>query len=163
VSASIQRFHGVGVFASDTRIRKAEHLRTLVLVFKNQILPRYSTRARDQFEFGFVRGREVENKERLEYHVFVTTDDRQTVHYMNAYRQPIRPADCTILGRIVVTDYDASGIYPQASSTRSFRLDSRQAYAIDDLNDYCQQAGWAGGFHLNVPAALDAIIDGKLQ
>ncbi|MEZ6074648.1 MAG: hypothetical protein R3C56_02925 [Pirellulaceae bacterium] len=47
--------------------------------------------------------------------MFVTTDDRQTLNYLAPYSQPLRPSQSSILGRIAVTDYDSSGIYPKES------------------------------------------------
>ncbi len=38
VSQSIRDFHGIGLFVEETRILKAEKLRTLVLIFKNNVL-----------------------------------------------------------------------------------------------------------------------------
>ncbi len=163
VARSIRDFHGIGLFVEETRILKAEKLRTLVMVFKNNMLTsRIGTRTNDQYEFAFVRGREGKLPERLEHHVFVTSDERRTLHYLNPYFQPLRPAQCSILGRIAIVDYDSTGLYPKASSTRSFRLETHDKFSLAQVNEFCAQQDLLGGLHSNLTQVLDAIIDHKL-
>ena len=162
VASKVSEFHGLGLFVPETRILKAEKLRTLVLIFKNDILQPLSSRTREQYEFAVVRGRPAKTPNRLDHHVFVTTDDRQTLHYLAPYTQPSRPSQSSILGRIAVTDYDSSGLYPKQSATRTFKLDSRNRFTLDELDAYCLEQQLAGGFHANVTQVLDAIIDNRL-
>lgn len=163
VASKVQEFHGLGLFVPETRILKAEKLRTLVLVFKNDILQPLSSRTREQYEFAIIRGRPAAMPNRLEHHVFVTTDDRQTLHYLTPYSPPLRPAQSSILGRIAVTDYDSTGLYPKASATRSFKVNARSKFSLDELDGYCLNEKLAGGFHANVTQVLDAIIDRQLE
>jgi hypothetical protein len=163
VTSKVREFHGLGLFVPETRILKAEKLRTLVLLFKNDILQPLGRRTREQFEFAFIRGRPGEKAEQFEHHVFVTTDDRQTVHYLAPFVQPLRPSQTSILGRIAVTDYDSTGIYPKASATRSFKLDTRTKYSLEELEEYALQQEWSGGFHSNLTPVLDAIIDQRIE
>lgn len=163
VAAKIREFHGLGLFVPETRIIKAQHLRTLVLIFKNDILQSSSARAREQFEFAFILGREGEVGDKLDHHVFVTTDDRQTLHYLAPYSQPLRPSQSSILGRIAVTDYDSTGIFPKASATRSYKLDTRSKFTLEDLEKYCLDQQLSGGFHKNLTPVLNAIIDGTMS
>ncbi len=163
VAAKIREFHGIGLFVPETRLLKAEKLRTLVLIFKNDMLQSGSTRTREQYEFAFIQGREGEITDRLDHHVFVTTDDRQTLHYLAPYMQPARPSQSSILGRIAVTDYDSTGLYPEASATRSFKLDTRTKFTLDELEQYCLEQQLPGGFHENLTPVLNAIIDGELR
>ncbi len=163
VAAKIHEFHGIGLFVPETRILTAEKLRTLVLIFKNDILQPGSTRTREQFEFAFIQGRDGDSPDQLDHHVFVTTEDRQTLHYLASYSQPLRPSQSSILGRIAVTDYDSTGIYPTASATRSFKLDTRSKFALDELEKFCLARQLPGGFHENLTPVLNAIIDGELQ
>jgi hypothetical protein len=163
VASKVRDFHGLGLFVPETRILKAEKLRTLVLIFKNDILQPFSSRTREQYEFALIRGRSSAASDQLENHVFVTTDDRQTLNYLAPYSQPLRPSQSSILGRIAVTDYDSSGIYPKESATRSFKVDTRNKFALDELDAYCLEQQLAGGFHANVTQILDAIIDKQLE
>ncbi len=163
VADKIREFHGIGLFVPETRILTAEKLRTLVLIFKNDILRPGSSRSREQYEFAFILGREGEAADLLDHHVFVTTDDRQTLNYLAPYNQPLRPSQSSILGRIAVTDYDSTGIYPTASATRSFKLDTRTKYSLDELETYCLDKKLAGGFHQNLTQVLNAIIDDQLE
>ncbi len=164
VATSIRDFHGIGLFVEETRILKAEKLRTLVLVFKNNVLTsRTGSRTVEQYEFAFIRGREAKIPERLDHHVFVTTDDRRTLHYLSPYMQPLRPSQCSILGRIAVIDYDSTGLYPKESATRSFRLETRSKYSLEQIDEYCSQNELKGGLHSNLTHVLDAIIDRKIS
>ncbi len=163
VAAKIREFHGIGLFVPETRILTAEKLRTLVLIFKNDILrPGSSSRSREQYEFAFILGREGEAADHLDHHVFVTTDDRQTINYLAPYDQPLSPSRSSILGRIAVTDYDSTGLYPLASATRSFKLDTRSRFPLEQLDAYCVSEQLEGGFHTNLTPVLNAIIDGQL-
>jgi len=162
VAASIRDFHGIGLFVEETRILKAEKLRTLVLIFKNKVLTsRTSSRTSEQYEFAFIRGREAKIPDRLDYHLFVTTDDRKTLHYMNPYLQPQRPAQCSILGSIAVIDYDSTGLYPKESATRSFKLSKRATFTAEQIDSFCEQKELQGGIHSNLTKVLDAVIDAE--
>lgn len=163
VASKVGEFHGLGLFVPETRILKAEKLRTMVLIFKNDILQPLSSRTREQYEFAFIRGLPAAIPDQLERHVFVTTDDRQTLNYLAPFEQPLRPSQSSILGRIAVTDYDSTGLYPTASATRSFKVDTRSKFTLDELEAYCLEQQLAGGFHANVTHVLDAIIAKQLE
>ncbi len=163
VAASIRDFHGIGLFVEETRILKAEKLRTLVLVFKNNVLTSSTgSRTREQYEFAFIRGREGKSPDRLDHHLFVTTDDRQTLHYMNPYLQPQRPAQCSILGSIAVLDYDSTGLFPKESATRRFKLSKRSTFTAEQIDAFCNQHMLEGGINSNLTQILDAAIEEEL-
>lgn len=162
VAANIKDFHGIGLFVKDTRVLRAEKLRTMVLVFKNKMLRPGSTRPSEQYEFAFVRGRESKQADRLDNHIFVTTNNRDRLHYMRTYAPPTSQIGCGILGRIAVIKYDGSGMYPTASATRSFKIDSNASILMSSVDEYCRRNQLPGGMSENLDVVLDAIIDGKL-
>lgn len=163
VAANIRQFHGVGLFIEDKKKISAEQLRTLVLTFRNNVMKPGSLRADEQYEYVFVRGRESKIPDRLEHHVFVTAEDRQVLYYVSPYAQPTRPNRCSILGRIAITDYDPTGVYPKESATRSYKIDSRAKFLMADIDKYCADNQLEGGIHLNLTKVLDAIIDRKIR
>lgn len=163
VSGAIRDFHSIGLFVEEGKPIKAEELRTLVLVFRNNVLTSTtSTRTSEEYEYGFVRGREGRLPDRLEYHLFVTTDGRQNLHYMTPFIHPTRPAQCSILGSVAITDYDSTGLYPKESATRSFRLSKRATFTPEQISAFCEKESLEGGIHSNLTKVLDAAIDGKL-
>ncbi|MEZ6135902.1 MAG: hypothetical protein R3C53_13425 [Pirellulaceae bacterium] len=164
VAQSIRDFHGLGLFMheGDSR-KKPESFRTLVLLFRTEILPPGKTRPRDVYEFAFVRGEEIAGGLELEPHVFVTSQDRTRLEYLRSNRRPSNPAKCSVLGNITVTDYDSSGLYPKKSATRSYRLDQRQAFAMEELDAYCRSRLLRGGLAENLTEVLDAIIAGEIS
>lgn len=165
VADRIAEFHGLGLFiskAEESRIRKPEQYRTMVMLFRDKMLTASGRTSESSFEFALIRGKEGEEEEVLDRHVFVTTEERKTLNYIYSANQPRRSEDCSILGRAVVTDFDGTGLYPTESATRSFRLKSQKSISIDALDAFCAEKGLVGGFVENVNAALDAIIDGEL-
>lgn len=161
VANSIRNFHSLGLFVEkQTERQKPEDLRTLVLVFRTELLRPGSNLSRESFELVLVRG--VETTGELEQHVFVTTENRTKLSYLNSHRRPTSNSKCSILGQIAVTDYDSTGIYPKQSATRAYRLDSRSEYKFQQLDSYCREHQLEGGFVTNVTPVLDAIIGGQL-
>ena len=110
-----------------------------------------------------MRGQESKLPERLDHHVFVTAENRQMLYYVSPYAQPTRPSRCSILGRIAITGYDATGVYPKESATRSYKIDSRSKYRIGDIEKYCADNAMEGGWHANLTEVLDAIIARKIR
>lgn len=166
VAYSIREFHSLGLFVPpDTRLKKPENFRTIVLLFRTELLVPGSQRSRESFEFVFIRGREEQGPDGayLEPHVFLTSQGRTRLEYLGKSSRPLSPARCGILGRIVVTEFDGSGIVPKQSATRSYRFDHRGVWDLRGaIETYCEQRQWRGGFAENVTAVLDAIIDGEL-
>jgi hypothetical protein len=161
VANSIRNIHSLGLFSSDPTVRrKPEDLRTLVLVFRTDLMRPGSNLSRESFELVLIRG--VEKTGELDRHVFVTTENRTKLSYLNNHRRPSAPSKCSILGQITVTDYDSTGIYPKQSATRNYRLDARSEYSTRQLDAYCRERRLEGGFVSNVTIVLDAIIDGQL-
>ena len=163
VAANIRQFHGIGLFVEDKNKISAEQLRTLVLGFRNKVMAPGSLRAEDRYEFVFVRGRDSKLPDRLDHHVFVTAENRTMLYYVTPYVQPKRPTHCSILGRVAITGFDPTGVYPKESATRSYKIDSRSKYRLSDIDEYCAEHDMAGGFHSNVTKVLDAIIDRKIR
>lgn len=163
VSDNIREFHSLGLFTKKEGRLKPENLRTLVLIFKNTVLTPGGRGSTDRYEFAFVCGRESNVPARLEMHSFVTSDDRGTVTYLSSYVPPAGPALCSILGNVVITDYDATGVYPRDSATKSYRLDARKKFTMSQLEKYCAEQKLIGGFSKNVDTVLSAIIDGEIS
>ncbi len=163
VANAVREFHSLGVFRnSPSPIIKPDELRTLVLLFKNSIqVSKYRTD--DHFEFAFVRGREVEGEQELENHLFATDKERQELVYMNAYSTPRSVRECTVLGSVIITDYDSSGIFPEKSVTKAYRLATRKRFLISEVEHYANENKLIGGWHRNVDVILDAIIDEKIK
>lgn len=166
VASSMREFHSLGLFVpSDTRLKTPENYRTIVLLFRSEMMSLGGRTSRESFEYALIRGREEEGADERELrpHVFVTSQERTKLEYLRPARRPLSPAGCGVLGRIAVTKFDSAGIYPQASATRSYRLDSQSVWDVEQsLDIYCQQQQWRGGFAENVSGVLDAIIDGRL-
>lgn len=167
VASSMREFHSLGLFVpGDTRLKTPENYRTIVLLFRTEIMSSTSRSPRESFEFAIIRGREELNADELALrpHVFVTSQGRTKLEYLSPSQRPLSPARCGVLGRIAVTKFDSAGIYPQASATRSYRLDSQSVWDMGkSLDAYCQQQQWRGGFAENVSRVLDAIIEGELD
>jgi hypothetical protein len=166
VAQSIREFHSLGLFVpGDTRLKRPENYRTIVLLFRTEMLVPGGSRSRESFEFAFIRGREEGSGEglQLQPHIFITSQGRTQLEYLRLSPRPLSPLRCGVLGRIAVTEFDSAGIYPTQSATRSYRLDSRSTWFLDEsIAAYCQQQAWRGGFAENVTGVLDAIIDGHL-
>lgn len=161
VKKAISDFHSIGIFTKVTERLKPENLRTIVLLFKNSVL-KPGLRTADQFEYAFVRGREGKNETRLDTHVFVTSNDRTLVTYLNTYVPPISPNSTSIRGSIVITDFDSKDIYPRESATRSYRLDAKRAYSMSSIDAFCKDKSLPGGIYENLETVLDALIDEQI-
>lgn len=161
VANAIRDFHSIGIFTKVTERLKPENLRTIVLLFKNSVL-KPGLRTADQFEYAFVRGRQGKNETRLDTHLFVTSNDRSQVTYLNSYVPPISPNSTSIRGSVVITDFDSKGIYPRESATRSYRLDAKRIYSMTSIDAFCKENGLPGGIYENLDTVLDALIDEKI-
>ncbi len=129
-----------------------------MLIFRNTVL-KSESRTASQFEYAFVRGRDGGKEDRLTTHVFVTSNDRSQLVYLNPYRRPSRPDNCSIRGSVAITEFDKTGIVPKESATRSYRLDSRRIFPMENIEDYCTKNDLKGGFFSNVDTVLDVLID----
>jgi hypothetical protein len=167
VADSIREFHSLGLFfPGSERLKTAEKLRTIVLIFRVPLLRPGSEVPCNSYEFVFIHGKQTLDERgelQLKPHVFVTTDERLQLDYLSTLERPRRPERCSILGRIAVTEFDSSGVFPKSSATRSYRLSSQQHFNLEHLDAYCRQQGLNGGIHENLSNVLDAIIDGVLS
>ncbi len=164
LTAHIRDFHSLGLFVNkDAAVDQPESFRTLVLLFRTHYLQPRTPLPKEVYEFVFVRGRESADGLELLPHVFVTTEQRSRLNYLNTGRAPLSQAACSILGDVAVLDFDSTGLYPKRSAIRSYRLDNRHEYALAELEEYCQNLHLEGGFHENLDVVLDDIIDGKLN
>ncbi len=157
VTNATREFRSIGLFTKAAE-HKPEDLRTLVILFKNQVL-KSSSRTQDQYEFAFIRGREGAREDRLNIHVFVTSEDRSQLTYLNPYRRPTNTNDCSIRGSIVITDFDRTGLIPTQSATRSYRLDAKRIFPMANIDEYCKSHSLEGGIYDNLDTVLDVLID----
>ncbi|MCC6509969.1 MAG: hypothetical protein IT423_12755 [Pirellulaceae bacterium] len=159
VRTAVYEFRSVGLFTTNRGERRPEDLRTLVLMFKNTAI-QTGARTVNQYEYAFIRGREGKDEDRLETHVFVTADQRSQLVYLNPYERPSRPDACSIRGSIAITDFDSTtGAIPRESATRSYRLDARRIFPMENIDVYCQNNKLEGGIYQHLDEVLDVLID----
>ncbi len=167
VSASIREFHSLGLFVpEEKRIKKPEDFRTIVLVFRADILRPIGKETDEVFEFAFIQGREFTDsvgEKQLECHVFVTSESRTLLNHVRRASRPTSADQCSILGRIAVTEYDSTGLYPKTSATRNYRIAKQASFPMTTIEEYCAAQKWQGGIETNLPQVLGAIIDQKLN
>jgi hypothetical protein len=157
---TVNDFHGMGLFVPEGGdARDPKSLRTLVLLFRTDLMVGRLTT--ESLEYAFILGRKDRITGSLEPHVFVTTEDRSQLHYLRDGRKPVTKSEASILGRVVITDFDSSGLVPQESATRSFRLRKRASFSMSELDKACESAGKKGGVAQNLTFVLNAIADGK--
>jgi hypothetical protein len=156
VSNAVREFRSIGLFAKPSKTRTPEELRTLVLLFKNTSL-KSGGRTGDQFEFAFVRGRESKTPGRLETHVFVTSEERSQLTYLNPYTRPSSSNDCSIRGAVAITEFN--GLYPKDSAVRNYRLDARRIFPMTNIDAYCKSHDLEGGLYDHLDTVLDVLID----
>ncbi len=161
IANSVQDVHSLGVFTKKTSRLTPKDCRTVVLLFKNTIYKPGGT-PQNHYEFAFIRGREGSAENKLDTHVFITTEDRTELRYLRPYSAPIFLKDTSIQGSVSITQYDSTGLYPKKSATRSFSVNSKSTYTIATIDSYCQQNGISGGIFGSLDDVLDAIIDNKL-
>ncbi len=160
VMNTVRDFHGLGLWVPNGKRRvHAEDLRTMVMVFRTPKL--VGSRVTDIYELVFVRGREGSDTE-LEGHVFVTTDSRTKLNYLRSAGIPSSTRATSITGRIAITEFDSSGLYPRESATRDYSLSLRKEFPVSELNEFCRAKQLQGGYGDNLSRVLDAIIDGEL-
>jgi hypothetical protein len=160
IANSIQEFHSLGLFTSESKRLKPENLRTLVLLFKNNLL--VGRRTKPQYEYAFIHGIPDKTGKALEHHIFVTSEGRQKLNYLSDYRPPRRQRDCSIHGSVVITDYDATGIFPKSSATKSYELSISESYELVEINRFCESQNLVGGFPRNLDAILLAAAEQRL-
>lgn len=160
IANSIQDFHSLGLFTSETRRLKPENLRTLVLLFKNNLLAGKRTRA--EYEYAFIHGVPDKTGKALEHHIFVTSDGRQKLNYLTDYRSPRRQRDCSIHGSVVITDYDATGIFPKSSATKSYDLNVSRSYTLKEIDQFCLNQNLTDGLRKNLDTILVAVVEQRI-
>jgi len=161
IANSVQEFHSLGLFTSETKKLKPENLRTLVLLLKNNTV--VGSLVRSQYNYAFIQGVPDKTGKSLEHHIFVTSENRQRLNYLAAYHVPRRQRDCSILGAVVITDYDSSGIFPKTSATKSYALRADQTFSLAEIIKFCEQQGYQNGFESNLDTVLAAVVNQKLK
>lgn len=183
VARSVNDFRSLGLWLGPDEDPTPQNLRTLVLV------DRYETgqsglssgRSKAAFELMFVRARfknkrgvagdQAESKSNmvmdengvsnLILHTFVTTNGRQTLHYIAPDAEVRDSQQCGIRVLVQFTSY-AHGAYPTGSVVIGQEVRSKMTYSEDKINRFARQKGWKGGRFAHLSQLLDAIIDKQL-
>lgn len=58
-----------------------------------------------------------------------------------------------------ITEFDKTGVFPKESATRSYRLDARRVFPMENIEEYCSKNNLKGGFFDNVDTVLDVLIN----
>lgn len=163
VFQTTKNIRSLGVFVdSDVdKPRKPEQLRTIVLIYRNEMVRPGSKTPDEQFEWVFVRGVPTDDGS-LEPHVFVTEENRTKLVYLRRFELPSRVNQCDCIGTIAITEFDRSGLYPESYQTSSYRLKQKEQYSWSQLEDYCSQT-FDGSVAFNLNQLLDALIQGKIR
>ncbi len=170
-AAAVNDMRALGLYVKTGVKASPENLRTAVLLFKHNLAePGAITLAGPQFkpdyELLFVRLLPPSNGSRRsepKLHVFATSDQRGTLHYLRTGSGPSTPDECSIKGLIFFTEYKYANRLPAASATRKVSVRAKASYALSDLDAYAAQCGWKGDASDNLTEVLDAIIDGQVQ
>ena len=150
----------------------ARDLHTAVLVFRSHLLDADDgtsatlNKTRTNYELVFIHLRADESKERRspepKLHVFVTGKQGQELHYLEEPRMPSTADSCGLKGSIVFTGYAVAGQIPTTSATRRFSVQTRAGFNLAALDAYATEQKMKGDALDNLPAILDAIIDGEI-
>lgn len=162
VVQTTRNIRSLGVFVdSDAKVKKAEQLRTLVMIYFNEMMrssvDSVLSERSEQYEWVFVRGVESKFHQSLEPHVFVTEENRTQLVYLHRFQLPSRVQRADVIGRIAITGFDRSGIYPESYVTRSYQLQNRVRFDWEQLNSECVQI-YGGGLDTHLNQMLDTII-----
>lgn len=171
VGQTTNDIRSLGMFVGTSRKpSKAEHFRTIVMLYRNEMIPTASSRKIERYEWVFVRGVEVESEipgtgrkpsTRLEPYVFVTEDNRRRLVHLAAYEAPRSVRQCDVVGSIAITGFDRTGLYPQSYATRGYSLRKKLSFDWERLEDFSQQAlGGKAAEHLT--ELLDSILEGEI-
>jgi hypothetical protein len=160
IANSIQEFHSLGLFTAETKRLKPENLRTLVLLFKNNLL--VGGRVRAQYEYAFIHGVPDKTGKSLTHHIFVTSKNRNQLNYLTDYRPPRRQRECSIHGSVLITDYDPTGIFPKTSAVKSYQLNTARSYSIDQVNQFCASQNLVDGMRRHLDTVLSAAVEQKI-
>lgn len=162
VAQTTNTVRSLGVFAEpDKRPLKAEHLRTIVLVFRYEKAAR-AGRIGEDYELAIVRGKESADGQSLVPHVFVTLDNRTRLAYLRQFNHPKQLTGCSISAKVLITDFDSTtGLYPKKTVTQSYSVSSRIEYDRSKLEDYCQKT-LDGTMATHINQLLDDIIEDKV-
>ncbi len=142
--------------------RKPEQLRTMVLIYRNEMVRPGKSIPEEQYEWVFVRGVENDRDKTLEPHLFVTDENRTRLVHIHQFSLPSRVRACSVIGTIEITQFDRTGLYPESYQTSSYQLNEKEHYSWSNLNEFSQQEhGGPLASHLN--QVLDDLIAGKVE
>lgn len=162
VAITTRDIRSLGVFVDpQVNLVKAEHLRTIVLLFPCQLLDPTTNRTNDDYEWVIIRGVETNGGAALEPHVFVSKDSRARLVHLRSFTYPKRGIECGVLASIAITSYDRTGIFPTEAATRTYRVATRDEYTWQQLETYSNET-FDAGINVRLSSVLDDIIAGKI-
>lgn len=161
---SVRDVRGIGLFVKPGTTPSAEAFRTFVAINKNTItVDNGSEEPALEPHYEFFFGRLRVDGDDVQLHVFGTTEYRQKLNYLNAYRAPATREECTMLSTIFFTDYTLAKQSPSAKAAREVLINRQAQVSLDQANEYAMSQGLEGDAWDNLTEILDAMIDGQLQ
>jgi hypothetical protein len=169
VAGSVRELHSLGVYLPTKTPPTPENLRTVVLLHKhiaaekNLIRPG-NDRIENHYEYLFIRARSNLAGNKLDIHVFATTEERRKLHYLRTGSNPTNPAGCTLKGEVFFTKFKPGGLEPAESAMRRQVVSAKSSYDMFELDSYTKSNLKNQGDALdNLNNTLDSIIDGKIK
>ena len=169
MAGSIREIHSLGVYLPTKMLPTPENLRTVVLVHKHTAAEASPARPGafnlvSRYEFIFVRARASVAGNRLDLHVFATSDERRKLHYLRSGGSPTNPDDCTINAEVFFTRFGNGGLIPEEAAMRREKVKARSSYDLIELDAHIKRnIALKGDAFDNLLETLDAIIDGKIK
>lgn len=162
VAESLVNMRSLGLMLPVRAKATPENLRTLVIAHKNEISSgTRSSLAKTTYELMFVRAHEA-GPDRLELHVFATSDERTRLHLVKSAEKPTIPADCSVRGAVHFTEYSHGGVYPKKAVTRRSTVTSLKTFAWSDIESFSRKR-FDRPVTEDIAPVLDAIISGDLK
>lgn len=165
MESSVREFRGLGLFVNRTGELTADDFRTFVATNKDVLVvvdeETGDESFKEHYEYFFARAR-VEGQQ-VQLHCFVTNQNLQQVEFLEPYRAPVEPTDCSIASTILFTDYTVAKQSPSAKASRRLDVRTRATYPMEQLNAFVRAQGLEGDALDNLTVVLDAIIDGRIE
>ncbi len=163
VAESVNNIRSLGLLLPDRLQPTPAHLRTLVLVHKNELSggTKGVAPAKSNYEYLFIRAREAE-PDRLELHAFATSDERTRFHWLKPAESPMMPTDCSVRGAVHFTEYSHQGLYPKSAVIRRSLITGQKSFPWETVEAYSKKV-FGNPAMGQITEILDAIITGDFE
>ncbi len=163
VAESVNNIRSLGLWLPEGMKPTPLNLRTLVLVYKNQLslADGPNTVAKTNYEYLFIRAREA-SPDQLELNAFATTDQRKRFHWLNPAELPGNPSGCSVRGSVHFTEFSHQGLYPKSAVIRRSLMNSQKTFDWESVDKYARQMHSKPAME-TVSEVLDAVIAGDLR